>query len=57
VVFGVLRLPKVTLYGAWNGKTGDDWRRRRLDVDCRSAGFERALRRDEVITETYERHG
>jgi len=36
VLFGVLRLPKVTLYGVWNGKSGEDWQRRRLDVDCRS---------------------
>jgi hypothetical protein len=50
-VFGVLRLPKVTLYGAWNGKTGDDWRQRQLEVDCRSAGVEQALRRDNAITE------
>jgi hypothetical protein len=56
VVFGVLRLPKVTLYGAWNGKTGEDWRERQLEVDCRSAGIERALRRDAAITDAYTRH-
>jgi hypothetical protein len=27
-VFGVLRLPKVTLCGVWNGETGEDWQRR-----------------------------
>ena len=54
VLFGVLRLPKVTLYGVWNGKTGEDWQRRRLDVDCRSERVEKKLRRDRAITTEYE---
>ena len=54
VLFGVLRLPKVTLYGVWNGKTGEDWQRRRLDVQCRSERVEQKLRRDRAITAEYE---
>ena len=54
VLFGVLRLPKATLYGVWNGKSGDDWRRHRIDVDCRSERVEQKLRRDRAITTEYE---
>ena len=54
VLFGVLQLPKVTLYGVWNGKSGEDWQRQRLDVDCRSENVEKKLRRDRVITTEYE---
>lgn len=54
VRFGVLDLPKVTLYGVWNGKTGADWRARRLDVDCRSDRVRERLRRDGAITAAYD---
>lgn len=47
-------LPKVTLYGIWNGKSGEDWQRRCLDVDCRSEQVHEKLRRDRVITTEYE---
>ena len=54
VLCGVLQLPKVTLYGAWNGKSGEDWQRQRLDVDCRSENVEKKLQRDRAITTEYE---
>jgi len=54
VLFGVLRLPKVTLYGVWNDKAGEDWQRRCLDVDCRSEKVHEKLRRDRAITTEYE---
>lgn len=54
VLFGVLQLPKVTLYGVWNGKSGEDWQRRHIDVDCRSDRVETQLRRDRAITTEYE---
>ena len=57
VLFGVLKLPKVTLYGVWNGKTGEDWQRRRFDVDCRSERVEQRLRRDRAITTEFETSG
>lgn len=54
VLFGVLRLPKVTLYGVWNGKTGEDWQRGRLLADCRSERVGERLRRDRAITAAFE---
>jgi len=54
VLFGVLEFPKVTVYGVWNGKSGDDWKRCRLDVDCRSNRVKEKLRRDRAITTEYE---
>ena len=54
VLFGVLRLPKATLYGVWNGKGGEDWHRQRLEVDCRSKNVGRKLRRDDAIATQYE---
>lgn len=53
VVFGVIRLPKVTVYGVWNGKSGADWRRRRLKIECRSEAIAARLRRDHAITAAY----
>jgi len=54
VLFGVLQLPKVTLYGVWNGKSGDDWQQQRLDVDCRSENVRAKLQRDRAVTTEYE---
>lgn len=54
VLFGVLKFPKVTVYGVWNGKSGDDWQRCRLDIDCRSDRVKEKLRRDRAITTEYE---
>lgn len=54
VLFGVLRLPKVTLYGVWNGKSGEDWQQQRLDVECRSEKVAEKLRRDHAITSAYK---
>jgi hypothetical protein len=49
VLFGVLRLPKVTLYGVWNGKDGRHWRDEQLDLDCRSPAVQPRLERDLAI--------
>lgn len=46
VLFGVLRLPKVTLYGVWKGKEGQAWEAEALKVDCRSPPVESQLQRD-----------
>lgn len=54
VLFGVLTLPKVTLYGVWNGKSGEDWQRQHLDIDCRSEAIYEKLRRDRAIITEYE---
>lgn len=55
VLFGVLVLPKVTLYGVWRGKEELDWQHERLQVDCRSpvveGGLEGGLRIVEAFRE------
>jgi hypothetical protein len=55
VIFGVLELPKVTLYGVWPGKDGQDWQRERLQVDCRSPNYRERLARHNAIVSAYER--
>lgn len=37
LLFGVLVLPKVTLYGVWEGKDDSDWQNEALDLDCRGS--------------------
>ena len=49
VIFGVLTLPRVTLYGVWNGKSSTDWDRETVDVDCRSPQVEPRLERHREI--------
>jgi rRNA-processing protein FCF1 len=46
VLFGVITLPKVTVYGVWNEKDGRHWQHEQLDVDCRSPKIEPQLKRD-----------
>lgn len=46
VLFGVISLPKVTLYGVWKGKGGQPWQREELNVDCRSPKVEELVERD-----------
>ena len=54
VLFGVLELPKVTLYGVWKGKGGQDWHDEHLTCDCRSPKVEGILERDLAIIEAFE---
>lgn len=54
VLFGVLQLPKVTLYGVWDGKSGLEWQHERLDVDVRSPVVEPILTRNETILRAFE---
>lgn len=42
ILFGVLVLPKATLYGVWKGKQDIDWQNEAVDIDCR--GSQSALR-------------
>lgn len=51
VLFGVITLPKVTLYGVWEGKDGRHWLNEQLDVECRSPKVEPQLERDLSILE------
>jgi len=46
VLFGVLELPKVTLYGVWQGKGGQAWEKEALRVDCRSPKIAAPIERD-----------
>lgn len=54
ILFGVLELPKVTLYGVWRGKGGQDWHDERLKCDCRSPTIRPLLERDLAILDKYE---
>jgi len=53
-LFGVLELPKTTLYGVWKGKGGMAWHNEALRVDCRSPKLEPLLERDLAIIDAYE---
>lgn len=54
IAFGVLVLPKVTLYGTWNGKDGRHWENEETDVECRSPQIEPALERGRSLVHSYE---
>lgn len=51
---GVVTLPKVTVYGDWNGKDGRHWQHDQLDLDCRSPKVEPQLKRDVTILDAAE---
>lgn len=54
ILFGVIRLPKVTVYGVWNEKDGRHWQHEQLDIDCRSPKIEPQLERDlTILNSTY----
>jgi len=53
VVFGVVVLPKVTLYGVWNGKDGSHWKAHEVVLDVRSPSLETRLERDKTIVTQY----
>ena len=53
VVFGVVVLPKVTLFGVWNGKDGSHWKAHELALDVRSPNLKRRLERDRKIVTRY----
>lgn len=55
ILFGVLSLPKVTLYGVWQGKTGQAWHDETLQVDCRSPKIEPLIERDTTILQHDDR--
>jgi len=53
VIFGVLVLPKATLYGVWNGKDGSHWKNRQLAIENRSPQLQTRLERDKQIIQGY----
>lgn len=51
ILFGVLKLPNATLYGVWNGKTGDDWQEERIHLESRSDTLGERVKRDTHLIE------
>jgi hypothetical protein len=51
VLFGVLSLPKVTLYGVWKGKGGQAWQNELVKTDCRSPSVAELVERDLEIVQ------
>jgi len=55
IIFGVLILPKATLYGAWEDKDPQNWKREEIDIDPRSEKLAAILQRDKPIVEAHSR--
>ena len=53
VVFGVVKLPKVTIYGVWKGKEGRDWHNENVELDCRSPKVQEMVERDRRIIDAF----
>jgi hypothetical protein len=53
VLFGVLVLPKATLYGVWETKDARDRKCERIDIDCRSQTLAEILARDRPIVKAH----
>jgi hypothetical protein len=49
VLFGVLRLSRVSLYGVWRGKPGQAWTDHTMQVECRLPVVRAKLERDLAI--------
>ena len=56
ILFGVLVLPKVTIYGVWPDKDGLDWQHERLKFECRSPVLEEDLKTALTIAEAYSEY-
>lgn len=54
IQFAVLKLPKVTLYGVWDDKTGKHWQDEQLLIECRSPVVESKLQRAVSIVERFD---
>lgn len=57
LLFGVLVLPKATLYGVWEDKHDHNWQIDEIDVDCRGTGsnLQTILARHRHIAREFER--
>jgi len=49
VTFGVITLPKATLYGVWEDKDDRNWKREEIDIDPRSNKLAAVIERDKHI--------
>lgn len=54
IVFGIVELPSVTVYGVWRGKDELDWQHERVKLDARSPKLAPKLEGDLSIVESYE---
>ena len=54
IVFGIITLPGVTIYGVWRGKDQLDWQHERLEVEARSPAIGDGLETDLSIVDSYE---
>lgn len=54
VVFGIIELPSVTVYGVWRGKDELDWQHERIKLDARSPKLATKLAGDLSIVGSYE---
>ena len=54
VVFGIIEVPGVTVYGVWRGKDELDWQHERLKLDARSPKLASNLEGDLSIVESYD---
>lgn len=54
VVFGIIQLPSVTVYGVWRGKDELDWQHERVKLDARSPSLDSTLGGDMSIVESFE---
>jgi len=54
IVFGIIELPSVTVYGVWRGKDELDWQNERVKLDARSPPLESNLQTSLSIAESYE---
>lgn len=53
VAFGVVILPKATVYGVWRGKDGNEWTDEMVKVDCRSPKLQDQLERNIDVLKAY----
>ncbi len=54
IVFGIIELPSVTVYGVWRGKDELDWQHERVELDARSPKLASKLEGDLSIVESYD---
>jgi hypothetical protein len=54
IVFGIIEVPSVTVYGVWQGKDELDWQHERVRLDARSPMLKSKLEGDISIVESYE---
>lgn len=54
VLFGVIMLPKATLYGAWDEKDERNWQAEAIDIDCRSDRLAEIVSREQAVVKQYE---